>query len=78
MQHHKGTTMTKAKNKTESAPAGTTIHGCNFMIENSANENTRDAVVALAAAAQANARAIEAAALALNSASNNTTAIRIN
>lgn len=71
--------MTKVKPKAAPAPAaGTEISHCNFTIENSANENTRDAVVALAAAAQANAKAIEAAALALQGPANNTCAIHIN
>lgn len=46
-------------------PPVTNIHNCNFTADSRINEFTRDAVVALANAAEANARAIEAAASAL-------------
>lgn len=57
--------------KTEpgAAPApekpGTRLDGCQIEVNSAANEHTREAVVALAAAAAANAKAIEAIAAAL-------------
>ncbi len=44
----------------------TRIENCSISVNSAANEHTRDAIVALANAAEANARAIEAAAKALS------------
>lgn len=57
--------MARPKKTPEPAKAGTTITGCNIQMTSSANEHTRAAVEALAAAAQANANAISAIAEAL-------------
>lgn len=53
------------------------ISDCNFHMSSAANEHTRDAVVALAEAAKANAGAIEAAAHALTRSAGESVAIKI-
>lgn len=53
------------------------VNNCHFELHTSANEHTRDAVVALAQAAEANARAIEAAAAALANAGNGAVGVSI-
>jgi hypothetical protein len=61
----------------EQQPPPMVIQNCHFVGQESANEHTREAVVALANAAKANAEAISAIACSLQGPANNSTCIRI-
>lgn len=56
---------------------GVSVNNCHFEANSAANKHTRAAVVALAEAATANAKAIEAAALALTRAGGETIGLKI-